>query len=273
MKVLGFSGKAQSGKNTCCNFVAGLELTNSGVIDYFRISDLGQLVAPYDDKENQLDLQRQDTNFVKYLEEKIYPIVKIYSFADALKSLLMNLFEVDYDDLYALIGDKNKATTVKWANIHKTLSETSLPKAEHPSEFLTVRELLQVVGTNLFRNISDSVWTEACLNKVLADQSNFALVCDVRFPNEADSIHLIGGKVIRLTRNPENNPHDSETALDTYKKFDYVLDNKNLNIEEQCDSLYKKLKEWGWINYETKLVENNESDESDKVETGNSVKN
>ena len=58
-------------------------------------------------------------------------------------------------------------------------------------------------------------------------------VTDVRFPNEADLIKELGGKMIRVTRRTEVydtypngiDAHASETALDDYPDYDYVLDN------------------------------------------------
>ena len=60
-----------------------------------------------------------------------------------------------------------------------------------------------------------------------------------------------GGKVIRLTRNVfgDKDQHPSETALDEYKDFDFVLDNQSMSISEQNESIYNQLAEWGFINF------------------------
>jgi hypothetical protein len=79
------------------------------------------------------------------------------------------------------------------------------------------------------------------------------LFTDCRFPNEVEGVQSAGGKVIRFTRNPFEDDHHSETALDEdkfdWKKFDWVLDNKEMTISEQNEAIYNKLVEWEFIDY------------------------
>ena len=60
------------------------------------------------------------------------------------------------------------------------------------------------------------------------------IITDTRFPNEAKTVSNKGGINIRLTRfvNENDNAllHESETSLDFYK-FDYIVDNRDGNIE------------------------------------------
>lgn len=52
------------------------------------------------------------------------------------------------------------------------------------------------------------------------------IITDVRFENEVNVIKEKGGKVIRINRETEQiNNHPSETSLDNYDKFDYVINN------------------------------------------------
>jgi len=80
--------------------------------------------------------------------------------------------------------------------------------------------------------------------KIIKDISNW-VITDVRFPDEANYIKERGGILIKVVRDSEINrwkklddgtheypeEHISETALDNYDKFDYVIDN-NGTIEE-----------------------------------------
>ena len=93
---------------------------------------------------------------------------------------------------------------------------------------------------------------DATIRKIKEESPELAIICDCRFPNEVDGIKKAGGKTIRLTRNDESpDVHESETALDKdnfdWDKFDLILDNKNIEIQEQNKLLYKKLKNWGWL--------------------------
>ena len=126
---------------------------------------------------------------------------------------------------------------------------------------LTPRMLFQEIGTDLFRNqLHSNVWINATMAEykpiagtmdVRRSRETFPnwIITDVRFPNEADAIKEKNGIIIRLQRNTNkvlvNNldsfinskgyvplkEHESETALDNYEGFDYIIDN-NGTIEE-----------------------------------------
>lgn len=136
------------------------------------------------------------------------------------------------------------------------------------------RMLLQQIGTNLFRNqLHPQVWVNATManykskyeeedgfthfrgheSEVLMKEDpiweagNFPnwIITDVRFKNEANAVKERGGITIRINRNTKSCPyenleeeHISETALDNYQEFDYIIDN-NSTIEE----LIEKVKE------------------------------
>ena len=65
------------------------------------------------------------------------------------------------------------------------------------------------------------------------------IITDVRYPNEAKAIKEKGGITLRVNRKTNNtSSHESETALDNYQDWDYVIDN-NGSIED----LIKKVKD------------------------------
>ena len=87
----------------------------------------------------------------------------------------------------------------------------------------TVRQMLQLVGTDWFRHTYGDCWINAygkslksALYPLKPEQTHVPVVLtpDVRFPNELRYIQEHGGKVVRLTRAPSDDQHESETALD-----------------------------------------------------------
>ena len=129
-------------------------------------------------------------------------------------------------------------------------------KLEH-----TPRTILQLLGTECGREIiHPDIWVNATfaeykpqhfrtvkaqglLVEHLTTMPNW-IVSDVRFPNEAEAIKNKEGILIRVNRNKTLNKvnniskHESETALDYYEEWDYVIDNEG-SIEE----LIEKVKE------------------------------
>lgn len=123
---------------------------------------------------------------------------------------------------------------------------------------MTVREFLQRLGTDAVR---DNLHVDAWVNAAMADyyitydvyregklvipaKSKKWIFTDTRFPNEAKAIKDRGGVLIKIVRDTGNNdPHISETALDEYTEWDYILDNNGTleGLEERVRVMCTKL--------------------------------
>jgi hypothetical protein len=114
---------------------------------------------------------------------------------------------------------------------------------------LTAREVMQFVGTDLFRKMKHDVWSGATIIKINNEQPSIAVVADCRFPNEVDAIKNAGGYVIKLTRDPFHSDHASETALDSenydQSNFDLIIHNQDISIDEQNQLVHNFLKNQG----------------------------
>ena len=106
-----------------------------------------------------------------------------------------------------------------------------------------VRGLLQRFGTEVGREMfGDDFWVNAAIKDV--PDGAKAVFSDVRYPNEADAIRRLGGKVWRVLRpgvGPANE-HASEHALNDYK-FDKVIDNSSSinGLHSQVETLLSSL--------------------------------
>jgi hypothetical protein len=88
-----------------------------------------------------------------------------------------------------------------------------------------VRVLLQRFGTEVGREMfGEDFWVNYALDSI--PDGTKAVIADVRYPNEADAIKKLGGKVFRVRRNGvvAANEHASESALNDYE-FDSIIDN------------------------------------------------
>jgi hypothetical protein len=150
---------------------------------------------------------------------------KIYSFADPLKEdICMNILGLSYNQCYGSDEEKNSLTHLIWKN-----------------QQLTARDVMQIIGTEIFRSMYPDVWVNALINKILSDDLDIALICDCRFPNEVEVVRQHHGYVLRLTRDPFNSDHTSEKALDKnnydWENFDFICDNINLTLEQKNKSI------------------------------------
>ena len=117
---------------------------------------------------------------------------------------------------------------------------------------MTAREVMQYIGTDIFRKIYPNVWADSTIRRITAEGTALAVVTDVRFPNEVKAIQDAGGKVIRLTRNSESDDqHSSEVALDKeqydWDNFDEVIDNEEMEVSACNELVYSMLQKWGWV--------------------------
>lgn len=240
MKIIGISGRKQSGKNTAANFINGQILKSLNMIEDFFINDDGQLIVNTSDSNGNegygiFDIIRKDPEFISYAEKELWPYVKIYHFADMLKELCINLFGLSVSQVYGSDIDKNTLTKIRWENIPGVSNQSFGP--------MTAREFLQYFGTTIVRQIYDNAWVDSTIKRILSEDSKIAIVPDIRFPNEVEAIKKNNGIVIRLTRSIDQTNHPSESSLDRDKydwsNFDFVIDNNNISIENFCVELNK----------------------------------
>lgn len=213
--LIGISGKKQAGKDTITNFVKNY-INNTQLVHTYKLHDGTDWAEQY--------------------------VVRTHSFADLLKrNVCIDIFGLTEQQCYGTDEDKNTYTDIEWKDIRSILSNAGYHINEHgvgtwKTGFLTAREVLQIVGTDIFRAICPDIWVKASLRKITDSPTVINIFTDCRFPNEVYGIKNKGGQVYRLTRNPLNDNHKSELALDP-DKFDWynfiVIDNEHLTENEQ----------------------------------------
>lgn len=149
-----------------------------------------------------------------YLVEK-YDFTKD-AFANPIKEACGLLFGFSHEQLY---GDLKEEIDPNWG--------------------ITPRTVMQFVGTEVFRhdinkiipNIGSNFWVNsfrARFNNSVKNNKNFKVViADMRFPNEVDEIHKMGGLVIKIERSgiSSSDEHESETSIDKIENYDILLEN------------------------------------------------
>lgn len=177
----------------------------------------------------------------KFIKQNFLPIsCKLYSFADPLKQdICMNLLGLTYEQCYGSDDDKNSLTDINWKDI----------AGYNKDELMTSREVMEVVGTKIFRKMKNNIWVDATINKIKRERFDLAIVLDNRFPNEVNSVLENDGFVIRLTRNPFNSDSEPEIALDPNKydwsKFSLVINNEIMSIQNKENKILAFLQQKG----------------------------
>ncbi len=150
------------------------------------------------------------------------PNVVIIAVADSLKLLCCKLLKITYDELTQM---KDDGTTFEakvddyWVSTIKhevKISDNIIRNEIGGCVFTNVREVLQIIGTDLIRKYSPDWHIDKTIERIKSyGDDKIVVVEDVRFPNEKRRIEEIGGDVYFIIRPNywDVSNHPSEKAL------------------------------------------------------------
>ena len=139
----------------------------------------------------------------KFLEDEGY---RIYNFADPLKEATACLLGTSPEFIHNLSSDEKEKTI--------------------PGLKISYREFLQELGTGFIREkASETFWIDRMRKNLVPENGSKFVIGDVRFDNEVEFIHSLGGKVIQIER-PGGlyDPHKSESGV-RVDLIDKIIDN------------------------------------------------
>jgi len=259
INLIGISGKKGSGKDTV-----------GKIIQYLTSKHLAGYTYPS---------SMQTFNEFIINGHRIRSDWQIKKFADPLKDIVCILTGCTREQLEDE-AFKNSKLPDEWKDFDEIpiINGDSYVGTQIIERHFTYRELLQYVGTDLFRNqLHEDVFNNAVFSKYKHIPNNSFgnrqpddlddmiynypkwIITDVRFPNGVEAIEKRGGVVIRVDRpcqecgmmnghkmiahKIKDSIHSSETALDNHD-FKYTIDN-NGSIDDlivSVDNLLKTLK-------------------------------
>jgi len=166
----------------------------------------------------------------------------IITIADYLKYLCCDLMNLSYEELnykkdngytFDVVPDErwfkiiDKKTKIGIENIRKELQNVHIT---------TIRQLLQVVGTDVIRKYKENWHVQKMIEEIESyPEDKLIVVDDVRFPNEREAILNLSGDVFFIVRPNvlDVSNHSSETAL-KWQNFDkrHIILNDNITEEK-----------------------------------------
>ena len=233
-KIIGFAGKKQSGKNTCCNFLQMLKFHEYGVCKKASLNEQGQILVSDLFGEtvsgvNWIPLTEEYVDISQLLES--FGPCKIYAFADVLKEFAVDVLGLEYHQVYGTNKEKNSPTHLSWEN---------MPTGNQEG-MMTGREVLQYFGSDICRKMYENIWFDACIRRIRKDNPELALISDVRFSNEISGVQKEGGIVFGLPRDIVNGKDTHSSEQVDLSLCDYVLPEGN--IDTTTKTLYKIIAE------------------------------
>lgn len=248
-QIVGFSGKKQSGKNTCCNFVLMLKLLENGVCEKGKIGADGLIyvsdILGESNGEEWMKFEQPYINTDGVLAS--FNEVKLYGLADGLKKMAVEIFGIAPEMVYGTDKQKNQKTRFLWQDMpgmdlnYKATYSGKTGKKNH----VTARQFLQYMGTEVFRNMYENIWIDSLLRQIEKDDPKIALVSDVRFDNEILGIQENGGIVIGLKKDVFKSKDNHASEQVNIDLCDSVIDNTSISIADQNREVYFTLKKLG----------------------------
>lgn len=237
IKLIGLSGQLQNGKDTVADLIL-------------------KLTSKYDVEISEPISDWHTRRFAGVLKKATAMILGC-DLADLEKDSFKNtplgeewrVYPLTYKDVY---GEHRKLFMSEdelesWIENEKPLSIDDI----EDSYVLTPRLILQLLGTEGGREvIHPNIWINATIGNLKPEDR--AIVTDVRFPNEVEGIKKKGGIVIRVVRPSKisTSTHPSETSLNDYKDWDYIITNDG-TLEELEQKVITMLEHFGIEHYST----------------------
>ena len=190
--------------------------------------------------------------FAVYLSEELAhagKIVGVDKFAQDLKDFCANDFK-DFANIINSMVESISGTISGFCSAHfsqdrerglvdalnKELQNFRIkPENWYEDKTPLTRSILQIVGTEIFRNrVEDSYWVNRLYSRVVSNaEDDVIMITDTRFPNELDAFskeYLVYNGIKAHSVLVERNTgvvdgHASENSLDGYECFNYVVDN------------------------------------------------
>lgn len=232
--IIGISGKINSGKDLIGKIIKYLDWRN----DLKYIDTLPEISEKhFNEYKHSLVIERSNWKIVK--------------FADKLKDIVCLLIGCTREQLEDE-DFKNTKLGNEWNNTYDNVYYTNLL-----SETYTPRQLLQYIGTDLFRNrINQNIWINATMNEYKSVNNPIHyegaekspdyeevlpnwIITDVRFHNEVKAIEDKGGFVIRINRSTTNR-YNSTGDINKFKSFNHaseiLLDNHDFKYTINNDT-------------------------------------
>jgi len=183
-------------------------------------------------------------------------------FGAPMKDFATDYLGVEHHKVWGTDAQKNELTHIRWESLpnytslcdrwYKEALDAKRPWS-CPSGFMTGRQLLQYIGEDLFLKMDPDIWVRQFEQKVRASEHDVVLSPDPRKPEQIECGRRLGGKSIRLLRDPYqgSDRHISEMALDyevyDQSNFDAIIDNRKLNVAETNHQVMSVLFSWGWV--------------------------
>ena len=166
-----------------------------------------------------------------------------------------------FADFFRMVAERysKKCLTIRYGDMLKFVAKQYYDW--NGEKDLAGRTLLQTLGTDIVRKNNENAWVNCVMEIVvgLKTEFDYVLIPDTRFENEIENwkdinVPSISVRINRYDSNldlfdnklsTEQKEHPSETALDNYDKFDYIIKNiTETDLQSEAQRIYRELEDY-----------------------------
>lgn len=175
-----------------------------------------------------------------------------HSFGDELKRFCIDCGWINYIQAYGFNEEKDTESKLRDFRITNkyTSGDELIDYSQDKEKFLSAREVLQIIGTDIMRAIDRDIWINRLQNNISKSIGEYGIpevvvIDDGRFQNEVERIKQDNGIVIYLERDVYKDNHFSEAGIDKIDRnlFDYIIKNQNFSEDQLITEVKRIAKE------------------------------
>jgi len=181
--------------------------------------------------------QSGKNTFAIMAKEYLHNGTRDIALADPLKKFCIDYLDLSLAGCYGSDDDKN-AIVGTWSIFGEKIRSKF---QKNKDDKISNREILQIVGTEIFRDcFRPTFWVDLLKQKLdeitlIEDNVGLIFITDVRFENEIQMIKEMGGKTVRIIRDLDRYGllHRSEAGIMSMSNddFDYVINNSGSLVD------------------------------------------
>lgn len=245
--IIAIAGCKNSGKSSLCRYITYIMARVEGLLlddPYSGVFTNKNLIQLPKDASKNVYIGRGNS-FYQQATMVQEPSIIVDSFARPVKEICTDILGVPQSSVYGSDAEKNQLTDYCWDKIPENIK---LKFSDRKSGKISAREIMQIIGTDIFREyFSNDIWVNALIKRSENSDAELLIVDDLRFNSEAKILMQKNAMFIHLQRMwGMGGSHASENGLDLsiFENYPYYCSIPDVDMSNKNDIAFDAIKEY-----------------------------
>lgn len=245
--IIAIAGCKNSGKSSLCRYITYIMARVEGLLlddPYSGVFTNKNLIQLPKDASKNVYIGRGNS-FYQQAAMVQEPNVMVDSFARPVKEICTDILGIPQNSVYGSDAEKNQLTDYCWDKIPENIK---LKFSDRKSGKISAREIMQIIGTDIFREyFSNDIWVNALIKRSESSSAELLIVDDLRFNSEAKILMKRNAMFIHLQRMwGMGGSHASENGLDLniFENYPYYCSIPDVDMSSKNNIAFDAIKEY-----------------------------